>query len=430
VLTGDLVRAFIRAGWVRPKWIDPTDPGLEAEAERLIGLFDRHVGEADGALDEAIADHIGDSTDFAIQRGLAKLLRDGATFEMKAAKPPEDIRRVVFERAARKETWPVRPGAGAGFSGRADVLAEAAAALEISVEEVEEGLFADLSSEARLTAFERPSARELLERYNLAVAQAILLKAREVRIELHRISPKRARQLFRFIKFRGLMHRATKTKKGYRLVLDGPMSLLRQTSRYGLQMALFLPGLALCEQWTLEADVVWGKKKTPCRFKLTDEQGLVTRARDTGTWISDEEKHLEASFAAQETPWRLEREARILDLDGRGVLTPDYVLRHEDGREAYVDIVWFWRKQAFKKRLELLREHGPPNLIIALATRLNADRSDADVGDASVYPFKGVIIPKKLIALAEEVALAEGASPARATSASGGKAKGRKKRST
>ncbi|TNF31219.1 MAG: DUF790 family protein [Deltaproteobacteria bacterium] len=405
MLTGDLVRGFVRGGFVRVKWIDPTDPGLQAEAERLIALFRRHVGDTDGALEEAIADHIGDSTDFMLQRGLAKLLRDRSTFEMRAARPPEEIRRAVFEAAAATGTWPVRPEGGAGFAAREEVVARAAEVLGITREEVEDGLFADLSSEARLTAFDKLDARALLERYNLALAQAVLLKAREVRVEITSVSPKRARQLFRAIKFRGLMHRATPTKKGYSLVLDGPLSLLRQTNRYGLQMAMFLPGLALCERWTLEADVVWGKNRTPCRFKLSDEQGLVSPARDTGTWVSEEERHLEASWAAVDTPWRLEREARIIDLDGRGVLTPDYVLRHEDGREALLDIVWFWRKQSFARRLSLLKEAGPPNLIVALATRLNADRGDTDVGEASVYPFKGVIVPKRLIALAEEVAV-------------------------
>lgn len=409
MLTGDLARVSVRNGVVRPRWVDVTDPGLEAEAERLVGLFARHVGEADGVLDEAIADHIGDSTDFATQRGLAKLLRDTATFEMRAARPPEDIRRVVFDLAARGGVWPVRPGGEGGFAAREAILAEAAAALEITVAEVEEGLFADLSSAARLTAFERPSARALLERYNLALAQAVLLRAREVRIELLKITPARARQLFRFIKFRGLMHRAERTKKGFRLVLDGPLSLLRQTNRYGLQMAQFLPGLALCERWSLEADVAWGKQRTPCRFLVDDTQGLVSRAKDTGTWVSEEERHLEATWAATDTPWKLEREARIIDLDGRDVLTPDYVLRHPDGREAFVDIVWFWKKQSFARRQALLKKAGPPNLIVAVATRMNADRSDPDVGSASVYPFKGVIVPKKLIAIAEAVAaLADG----------------------
>lgn len=406
MLTADLVRASVRGGVVRPRYVDADDPALVREAERLVALFEAHVGEKVGDLDEAIADHIGDSTDYLIQRGLTKLLRDLGTFEVRAARPPEELRGRVFELAAAGD-WPVRPGGGDGLGDREAVLARAAEELGITPTEVEDALFADLDTELRLVALDAPSPAELLARYNMALAQAVLLRAHEVRVELPQIRPARARQLFRFIKFRRLMHRAERTDDGYRLVLDGPMSLLRQTSRYGVAMALLLPGLALCERYALEADVTWGKARRPLRFELDEGVGLRSHLADRGTWKSEEERHLERTFAKTDTPWRLERATRVVDLDG-AVLLPDYVLRHPDGREALLDIVWFWRKDAFTRRLERLRASGPPNLIVAVATRMNTDRKTPDVGESAVYPFKGVISPTRLIALAEEHAVGPG----------------------
>ena len=407
MLTADLVRAQVKKGLVRPRWLDTSDPALVADAANLVSLFARFEGERVGALEEAVADLIGDSTDFFITRGLAKLLLDTASFEVRAAHPPEALRAAVFAAAGAAGTWPVRAGGGDGFTAREEVLARVGAALGLSPAEVEEGLFADLDAERRLVSFDRLDGRALLERYNLGVAQAIVLRATEVRVELPGVSPQRLRQLLRALKFRGLMHRAERTTRGYRLVLDGPASLFRQTGRYGLQLALFLPALALAERWYLDADVTWGPKRAPCRFELDHGQGLVTRARDTGTWVSEEERHLEASFAALDTPWRLERGVRLVDLDGRDVLAADYALVHPDGREAWLDIVWFWRKDAFARRLALLRAHGPEHLIVAVATRLNADRADPaalDLGAVTAYPFKGVLVPKRLIALAEPIA--------------------------
>ncbi len=403
MLTGDLVRASLRGGVVRPRWVDVDDGRAQREAARLIGIYEAAVGGAVGELDEAIADHIGDSTDYLTQRGLAKLLRDRATIEVRAAKPPEEIREVVF-RLAAGDGWPVRPGGGGRFADRGAVIAAAAAALELSVDEVEAGLFADLKAAERLVDVELPEPRDLLMRYNLGLAQAVLLRASEVRVTLPKLSAKRARQLFAFIKFRRLMYRARRDGDTWTISLDGPLSLLRQTNRYGVQMAQLLPGLLLAERWSLDADVSWGKDRRPMRFELDHRLGLETHLADKGTWKSAEEVHFEKGFKAAKSDWRLRRSARVVDLGGRGVLVPDYLVKHPDGREALLEIVWFWRKRSFAKRLQLLREAGPPNLIVALATRYNTDRDAPDVGGAAVYPFKGVIRPKAVIALAEEVA--------------------------
>lgn len=401
MLTADLVRASVRAGVVRPRFIDVGHPDHVAQAAALVGLFAGCRGRTVGELDEALADHIGDSTDFALIRGLAKLLRDGAEVAVVAAAEPAAIRAAVFRAAGR--CWPLRPGGGQGFGDRAAVVAEAAAALGIPVEAVEEGLFGDLAAEQRVTEVAILEPTDLLERYNLGLAQAILLRARSVTVELPGVSSARLRSIFRYIKFRRLMHRAVKTDGGYRLELDGPLSLFRQTQRYGLQLALILPGLALAERWSLTAEVVWGKERRALRFELDQDAPLVSRHKDVGTWVGDEEQHLQKAFRALDSPWKLSRVARAIDLGGRDVLVPDYVLRHEDGREALLDIVWFWRKARFSDRLALLREYGPPNLIVALATRYNADKADPDVGDATCYPFKGVISPKRLVELAEVV---------------------------
>lgn len=397
MLTADLVRARVQKGVVRPRYVDPGDEGLLAVAADLGGIFRAHVGRTQGELEETIADHIGDSTDFLVFRGLVKLVMDRATFEVASPVPPEDVRRAVFDESAR--SWPV---AGAA---RVEVLRRAAHRLGLTPDEVERALYADLAAEARLAAVEAPEPRALLDRYNLALAQAVLLRAREVTLDLPDPRPARLRQVLRAVKFHRLMFRAERTPEGWRLVLDGPLSLFEKTSRYGLQLSLFLPALCRAPRFSLDADVLWGKERRALRFRVDEETGLVPTGRDTGTWEGEEERHLRRAFAKLETPWTLERSAEVIDLDGRGVLVPDYVLRHPDGRRAYLDIVWFWRKKTFVSRLALLREAAPPNLVVAVATRLHAGEGDVpDLASARVLPFKGVLPPARLVAMAEEVA--------------------------
>ena len=409
MLTADLVRARVSRGALWLRRIEADDPATLAEAAALIALFEGHVGRRRAALEDALADHIGDATDFMVRRGLIKLLTDRAVFEVQAAAEPAAVRAAVFD--AAMAAWPVGPAAGAGEGGhltdRRRVLAEVGEALGLSLEEVEGALYADLAAEEVLTGGEWPEPRALLQRYDLGLAQAVLFKAREVVVELDDPAPARTRQLLRIIRFHRLMHRAERTEEGWRVVLDGPLSLFKQTQRYGLQLAKFLPSLCHCPRWRLAADVVWGKGRLELRFELDQDAGLVTHTKDLGTWESEEERHFRRVWAKQDTPWKLRRATEIVDLDGRGALVPAYVLRHPDGRKALLEIVWFWQRRTFLRRLELLRDAGPSNLVIALATRMNVgmggDGELPDVGGAALYPFKGVIQPKRVIALAEEV---------------------------
>ena len=398
VLTTDLVRARLRQGRIYPRYLDVKDTEWIERATVLRGLFEAHIGCSLGALEEAIADLIGDETDFQVRRGLVKLLMDETTTAVQASRPPPEIRSAVFRAAA--ERWPV-----IGAETREQVLKIAAEELGLSKEEVADGLYADLRNHEVITASRLPEVPALLNRYNLALVQAILLRAQNVTVILPDPRPARARQLFRIAKFHRLMHGATRRDddKGWELTLDGPASLFKATQRYGLQLALFLPALCHCERWSLKADVIWGPHKVEVSLEIDHKSGLVSHTKERGTWESDEERHFRASFKKLKTPWVLRRSTRIVDLDGRGVFIPDYVLSHPDGRTALLELVWFWRRRSFEARIARLRSVGPKNLVIAYATRMNTGQDDLPALDG-VVGFKGVIQPKRIIEACERIA--------------------------
>lgn len=417
MLTSDLARAQVRSGKLFPRWIDPDKDSLRDDAQALITHFGEHIGRSAGELDEVVADLAALRTDVILIRGLAKLLWDRSTTgtpEMVAADgqviSPSALRQAVFRAAGA--SWPVRVGGDAGFTDRAAVIARVADDLKLSAAVIEAGLYGDLADEQRLLTFEPLTPEALLTSYNMALAQACLLKAREVRIELGPLDPKRLRALFRELKFRRLLFRAESSGDGVKLVLDGPLSLFKQTSRYGLQLALLLPALTRVETWSLEADLAWAKGANrapervvgrPVTLCLDQKSPLTATGRDVGVWTSAEEDHFVKAFAALESPWKLEAFGEVVDLDGRDVLIPDYVVRHPDGRAALVELVFAWRKKTFEKRMQLLADVGPKHLVIALADKGGADDDGLPEG-LMAYRFKGIIAPKRIIELAEKVA--------------------------
>jgi hypothetical protein len=409
MLTADLLRARIRKGEVRPLYLDPTDRDHLALAASLIELFGAHVGRRRGTLEDAMAELVGDQTDFLLHRGLAKLLFDRASFEVDAPCDPVDLRRRVFERAAQYHPVALAPGDPLHPVTRAEVLSAAAAEFGMTAEDAERALYADLEREHVLRAFEPITPEALLHRYNLALAQAVLLRASSLTLTIAPGDPARYRQLFRYIKFYRLMHTVRGDRaQGYTITLDGPASMFQLSSKYGLQMAEFLPALLLCEAWTLEAQLVWGRERSPATFRLEAGSGLVSHYPDTGVYVTDEERYFVERFAAANTRWVLEKRPEIIDLGGQGVLIPDFVLRHQDdGREALLEIVGYWRKGYLESRLELLKRHGPPNLILAVSKRLRGSEEDLADVPGEVFFFKDVILSKDVIERAERVGARE-----------------------
>jgi len=463
MLTADLVRGTLRSGVVHPRFIRVDEPALVSDAQTLVGLFQAHKGETVGDLDEAIEATFSGRQDILFIRGLAKLMKDLTEVESPALATrsnPEvhvtadQIRTALFALAARHH--PVRPGGGDGYHPREALIAEVSRQLDLTEADVDRGLYADLASAQHLLAVPDITSSGLLERYNLALAQACLLRAREVRVTLKNVSSKRAQAILRALKFRRLLFRVrpappaeptpaiteappptpsddvsdepattpgpttkktskiktsrkstapTEPTSTLQLILDGPLSLFKHTSRYGIALALFLPELTRCDSWELEADIRWGRERKDALLRLSNRSPLSAMTPDRGTWESAEETHFREAFAALDTPWRLEPVAELIDLDGEDTMVPDYRLRHPDGRVALLDLVFAWRLDTFQKRLALVARANIKNLIVAVTDRGRLDDDKASLTTAlTIYRFKGLLQPKRIVALAEEVA--------------------------
>src|SRR5690606_14619105 len=98
-----------------------------------------------------------------------------------------------------------------------------------------------LKEEQRIVTCGVPDPDWLIARYNVALVQALLLRATEVRVRLVEPTVPRVRQLLRHVKFQQLLHHGRRDGDTLELVLDGPGALFRQSTRYGMQLASFFP---------------------------------------------------------------------------------------------------------------------------------------------------------------------------------------------
>jgi uncharacterized protein len=402
VLTADLVRVRRRGEKIWPVWLR----GPQAErtlpvAQTLIDLFEQAPGCSVGQLDDQLKQLPDTGLDRARFAGLIKLLKDGCELQPAPAADAESVRAALFLRAADARR---RLGLLDTFDRQAAILA-CGAALGASPESVDQGLFADLPSAQVILSVRRTSAHALLQRYNLALAQGVLLRATRVEIDLDPASAPRLREIFRRIKFCRLMHQVQgDATSGYRLTLDGPLSLFEATQRYGVQLALFLPTLVAGEGWRLRADVLWGKQRARALFELSDADGLVSTARDSAAELQEVDT-LERAFARIGGPWSAARQPDVFDIRGRGVFVPDLVFIHNDtGVRVYLEVFGYWSRDAVFKRVELLDASFPHKVILAVSKRLRV--SDEVAGDdfpGRILVYSSAIAAGSVVRMLEQV---------------------------
>ncbi len=366
MLTGDLVRVKISKQRVIPLYIDrDADHWLEA-AESLLLLFREGSGMTRGQIEAEIDELFGGGAKATqVYRGLAKVLEDRAEFEVVADVPPEQVREKVFTAAAdyRRQSRAAASGPGhrAGFR-RDEVLSAVGRELGLEPEAILSSLFADLRDEIRLLRFEDLTAQRLIDRYNVALAQAVLLRSVTMKAEVRRETPPRYRQLFRRLKFHRLLYRVEGSMRdGYLFHIDGPLSLFKGDDpvHNGLQIALsFLPGLLHCQDFRLEAEVRWGPRREPRSFHLDSRDALISHLgrATTGTYMSrGADGFFVERFRQVAASWEISECTDVIELGREGIWVPDYRLVHQaTGTDVFVEVLGFWKRSSLERLTRLL----------------------------------------------------------------------------
>jgi uncharacterized protein len=405
MLTGTLVRVRFSKQRVIPLYINREDPQWLEVAESLLLIFREGVGRTRGEIETEIDELVGEGLATLAHRGLAKILEDRAEFEVVSDIAPDSLREKIFTAAAEhRKTLRVSGQARAPFRREA-VLDAVAEELKLRTDQVAAAMFADLRDENRLLTIDRTlDAQRLIDRYNVGLAQSVLLKSVLIEAEVRNEKPARYRQLFRHLKFHRLLYRVEGSMRdGFIFHIDGPFSLFSATNKYGLQMALFLPALLLCHDFRLDAELRWGPKRDSQTFHLDSKAGLVSHYADTGTYVPAELTAFVNRFRQVAPSWELSEATDVLELGREGVWVPDYQFIHkQSGLDVYVEVVGFWKKSSLERLLRLLPEHGPSRYLLAISDRFKVDEAALEELSGPVLRFKEIPNAVELASLLDQ----------------------------
>ncbi len=402
MLTGKLVRVKHARNRLVPAYLNPRSEDWLGVAEQLLLAFRDSPGQTRGQLEAEVAELVGDGPTQLVQQGFAKLLEDRCEFEVASDLPPETVRDSAFRLSALHHAAAAK--AGQNFD-RATVLEAVGKELGVAPEAADVALFADLKDEQRILKFENCTPEQLLHRYNVALAQAILLRCTGMEVRVWGETPARFRQLFRAVKFHRLICTIRPADGGsYTLHLDGPLSLFSATQKYGLQLAMFLPALLHCKAFELRAEVRWGTDRKEKIFTLAATDGLRSHTPDFGVYTPRELDVFAENFRNSVPGWSISADPHPIQTDGV-TWVPDFTLTHaKSGKEVHVEILGFWRKLDLDAHLRRLRKALPGKFVLVVSEQYRTDEAgELALGDG-VYRFKRTPIASEVAKVAAHVA--------------------------
>lgn len=385
MLTTELTRVRKKGEAVVPRFLKKDERARAAAlAERYLAIFAAHVGKPRDDLEAAKKAVEVSAADRLVALGICKLIEDRCAFQAVSALEPEEVRKAVFLAAARAH----RALGLREELDRAAVLAEVAPALGTDAAGIDAAMYSDLRGSERLESFDPIGVEPLLQRYDVALAQGVLLRATKVVVHVSGAGAAQYKALFRAMRFHGLLHVVRGSESaGWVIELDGPFSLFDAVQRYGLKLALFLPHLLACPKFELRAEVLWGKAKERRVFDLSHKDALVPGALPTSS--APELTAFVDGFEKLGSEWTVRQSDQIFALPGEVACVPDLVFESkETGEQVFLEVFGFWSRDAVWKRVELLRKGFPARIILAVGKQLRVSEEVLDedaAGELYVY---------------------------------------------
>ncbi|MBI5533056.1 MAG: DUF790 family protein [Deltaproteobacteria bacterium] len=382
-LPESLLRVAYRYDEGIPCWLTSRDePWVRALMGELDGLVGRTVAELEEVMDTRLVPMgVSWGARPAALRGVALLLSSIWAPKVVASARPSEIRQVLFETAAT------------GIS-RQQALGRTAELLCIPVDDVLAGAYADRPGARRLVAPQvAPCPSRVVELYNLALARGLLMRSTHVTARVR----SQVRSVVRYANLKRLICTCTPEPDGCRLDLSGPMSLFRQTTRYGHALATFLPALLVTPGWALRAKCMVRNETLSVPMSAGDPIASTFKLpRETDSAV---ERRLIRDVRRLGTQWIIERKTEVVRA-GRRVFFPDFALRRGPDK-VLVELVGYYTPEYLRAKLATLRASGLHRFVVCIDESLAC--SNEEIAADGVLRYRRSVDPASLIGLAEQV---------------------------
>lgn len=364
-------------------------------AERMLSVYGNGINKQRRQLHKQVEKLFEDEADCPVRRiaAFCKLLDDKSTYQTDPDGNASKLRLKVFSLAAKYHPL-VNEKDQLFEHDKNDSKQQIAKELNLTWDEIEQNLYSDVIEFQQLNEFEGyDSAAAFLSRYNVAQLQTSLYRAETIKIW----ASDDFKTILRYAKLAKLLHEIKRTGPSkYEITLSGPVSVLHETRRYGVNFARFLPTLLACKNWMMSATLKtpW---KTTAKLDLSDKDGFSSHLPEPDEFDSSVEEAFAKKFGVERDGWQLIREGEILHKN-QTTFVPDFVFRHEGGTEVLMEIIGFWTPEYLAHRRETLKTFKHHKILLAIPeTSLKTDTDSIK----NIISYKKAILLKPVLELLE-----------------------------
>lgn len=337
----------IASGRVKPLLTDTAAPsGLET-ASSLLAVYNEALtsGMTRSALEQLSGSVISSSPDEKFASGLNKLLLDRTEFAPAAELDYPAYRKELFSRSA-------------------ELFKQGILSSLPSAETPD--IYGDLPAFEQVSAFETLSPGALLELYNLAQCQALLIYTSHLELRLADPDVSALRKVMKAVKFFRLLAEFSKLKQnGIKISVSGPYALFGPSVKYAISLAALLPVVVNLKKWSLEAVITFREREL--KLKLDEKLGLHSTRRSFSSFVPEEIRLYHRHFAEKSADWQIVGDTPFLDAGNQQIIFPDLSFASkESGKVIHLELFHRWHAGQLNSRLELLKQHPELPLILGI----------------------------------------------------------------
>ena len=374
MLTKDLILCKSSNGKLKPQFVSTSDAELLDLAERLLAAYDPSSSPVREDIEELTSQVVQGCRTLKQAQGILKVVDDQAIFSAPQDMDYAAARFNLFQKAAEI----LRANPGQLEEQYHQQLKELTADNPLASRE---SIYEDLPANDRLVKLSFITPKQVLERYNCALVQSLLLHASSLQLVVHDTDPAKLRRLFKYLKFFRLLASITADRSAdssdtpdkLNIVIDGPASLFDQSKRYGFQLACFFPAVVALDHWHLRAEINWKDTK---KFLVLDEScGLVSHYHNFTAYVPEEIQLFHRYFKESVTDWTIVGNAPFIKANGNDVIFPDFSFQHTDGTLVHLELFHRWHATQIMPRLDWLEQHPSVPLVIGIDRFLLKDEA-------------------------------------------------------
>jgi len=371
MLPKNLLTIKFKSGTVKPTYLFDNE-----QVEEVISIFKECKGKRLKYLKREITRLECESTNYKLIRALAELLKRKCEFTQTTDLDPLEIRRSLFEK-----------GFVIDEEKRDSIISSIAKDFGVPKEDIENAIFADLPQEQQLNEINSITSEELVRKYNLSSTQTLLFNATEMVFTVGDNYP----QIFRTINYLGLMY----DTDGTEIHVNGPVSLLKNTKKYGTSLAKLIPYIIKSTNWSIEAKIEMkrGNKPRIFTFELNSRDNIPfpDNNEDDIKFDSRNEEQFYNELSLYASDWEIRREPTFIKA-GNYVIIPDFGF-YKNGMKVFLEVVGFWTREYIEKKIKKFNQTDT-KIIVALNQNLKCSSLDFP-GDVIFYkkhiPIKPIL---------------------------------------